>query len=153
MTTGEDVTASTRSELARLMTEFFRAVSFQPGEAPPYHMLHDLFVRGGKLIRNSGEEPEITTVEEFIAPRQRMVDRGELSEFEEAESDETTEIFGNIAHRFSTYHKRGRAGDAEFAARGVISTQFVRTPGGWKMSSMAWDDERPGLSIPERRLR
>ncbi|UUZ70087.1 hypothetical protein LP416_13350 [Polaromonas sp. P2-4] len=38
---------------------------------------------------------------------------------------------------------------APFEARGVISTQFVRTPEGWKISAMAWDDERPGLSIPE----
>jgi hypothetical protein len=33
---------------------------------------------------------------------------------------------------------------------GVISTQFIRTPRGWKMTSMAWDDERPGLTIPDR---
>jgi hypothetical protein len=150
MTTDEDVAAGTGTELARLMTEFFRAVSFQPGEAPPYHLLHDLFVPGGKLIRNSGDEPEITTVEEFIAPRQQMLDNGELTEFDEAEDAEITEIFGNIAHRFSTYSKRGRTGHAAFAARGVISTQFVRTPAGWKMSSMAWDDERPGLSVPQR---
>jgi hypothetical protein len=36
------------------------------------------------------------------------------------------------------------------AGRGLISTQFIRTPRGWKMSSMAWDDERPGLAIPDR---
>jgi hypothetical protein len=30
-----------------------------------------------------------------------------------------------------------------------ISTQFVKTTAGWKISAMAWDDERPGLSIPE----
>jgi hypothetical protein len=34
--------------------------------------------------------------------------------------------------------------------RGVISTQFIRARNGWKMSSMAWDDERPGLAIPDR---
>jgi hypothetical protein len=30
---------------------------------------------------------------------------------------------------------------AAFAARGRIATQFVRTPGGWRITSMAWDDE------------
>ena len=123
MTTDDDVTATTRAELARLMAEFFRAVSFQPGEAPPYHLLCDLFLPGGTLIRNSGDEPEISSVAEFIAPRQKMVDSGELTEFCEAESDEITEIFGNIAHRFSTYHKCGRTKDADFAGRGVISTE------------------------------
>jgi hypothetical protein len=33
---------------------------------------------------------------------------------------------------------------------GLISTQFIRTPTGWMMTSMAWDDERPGLAIPDR---
>ena len=31
----------------------------------------------------------------------------------------------------------------------MISTQFILTREGWKMSAMAWDDERPGLSIPD----
>ena len=26
---------------------------------------------------------------------------------------------------------------------------FLMTPMGWKISAMAWDDQRPGLSIPE----
>jgi len=34
-----------------------------------------------------------------------------------------------------------------FDARRMVTTQFVKTPEGWKMSAMAWDDERPGLSI------
>jgi len=34
----------------------------------------------------------------------------------------------------------------------VISTQFIKTPEGWKMSAMAWDDERPGLSLPAELL-
>ena len=29
----------------------------------------------------------------------------------------------------------------------MVTTQFINTPSGWKMTSMAWDDERPGLSI------
>jgi hypothetical protein len=59
-------------------------------------------------------------------------------------------IDGDVAHRMSTYAKRGVRDGAAFAARGVISTQFVRTTDGWRMSSMAWDDERPGLPLPER---
>jgi len=38
----------------------------------------------------------------------------------------------------------------QLVARGAISTQFVRTPGGWRIGSMAWDDERPGLELPAR---
>jgi hypothetical protein len=69
---------------------------------------------------------------------------------DEVEFAATTEVFGNVAHRFSTYEKRGTMQGEAIEGRGVISTQFIRTPSGWKMSSMAWDDERPGLAIPDR---
>jgi hypothetical protein len=66
------------------------------------------------------------------------------------EPQKTTEIFGNVAHRFSAYAKSGVSKGVAFHARGMISTQFVLTPTGWKMSAMAWDDERPGLTLPDR---
>ena len=53
----------------------------------------------------------------------------------------------NVAHRFSAYVKSGTSSGTSFDARGMVTTQFIKTPGGWKMSAMAWDDERPGLSI------
>lgn len=51
-----------------------------------------------------GERPEICGVAEFIRPRQQLVDSGELASFEEVEVAEITEVFGNVAHRFS--HRR-----------------------------------------------
>jgi hypothetical protein len=138
------------ADLARLMHRFLRAVSFEKGQQPAYVELRDLFVEGGTLIRAISAEPEISTVDEFIRPRQEMVDSGALEWFEEVEVADITEIFGNVAHRFSTYEKRGTMNGTAIDARGAISTQFVRTPDGWRMSAMAWDDERPGLSLPAR---
>jgi len=139
-----------RATLEALARRFFAAVSFEPGQRPGYDVLHELFIEDGKLIRNIGAQPEIATVEQFIEPRQRSVDSGELSAFHEAETAEITEVFGNVAHRFSTYTKSGVLGGVPFTGNGMISTQFIRTPDGWKMSSMAWDDERPDLTIPDR---
>ena len=73
MTIDEVEAERVRAELAELMAEFFRAVSFRPGTIPPYRRLHELFVVGGKLIRNNGDAPEITSVEEFIAVIPEMV--------------------------------------------------------------------------------
>lgn len=138
------------AELESLIEAFFRAVSFESGQRPAYARIRDLFMDDGKLIRNSTEIPEISSVDEFIASRQRLVDSGALTSFEEVEVAETTEVFGNIAHRLSTYEKRGTMDGEAIEGAGVISTQFIRTPAGWRMSSMAWDDERPGLAIPAR---
>ena len=139
-----------RADLKALTDEFFRAVSFETGQRPAYARIRELFIDDGKLIKNSSEVPEISSVDDFVVSRQRMFDSGALTSFDEVETAETTEVFGNIAHRFSTYEKRGTIDGEAVEGAGLISTQFVRTASGWKMSSMAWDDERPGLAIPDR---
>lgn len=143
---GEDTTS--KQDIDAIMAAFFRAVSFEEGEKPPYHTLYGLVIEGSYLIKNSAPVPEISTVSQFIEPRQRVVDSGELTRFKEVETAEITEIFGNVAHRFSTYAKYGSNTGGAFEGRGMISTQFILTPAGWKISAMAWDDERPGLTIP-----
>jgi hypothetical protein len=131
-----------------VLREFFRAVSFERGERPAYSTLRELFIAEGKLINLSGDVADIASVDGFIAPRQRAVDSGALAWFEEVELDGVDQVFGNVAHRFSNYAKVGERDGVEFSGRGMISTQFVRTRDGWRISSMAWDDERPGLSLP-----
>ena len=136
-----------QAELGRLTSEFFRAVSFEPGESPSYASIPALFIERGLLIKNVTSTPEISSVQEFIEPREALVASGNLTRFHEAEISETTVIFGNVGHRFSAYTKSGTSGGVSFEARGMVSTQFINTPAGWKISAMAWDDERPGLSI------
>ena len=144
--------ALVKDELDRLSANFFRAVTFDAGETPHYDDIYALFIESGLLIKNTGATPEIANVRGFIEPRAAMVRAGELTSFREVELSETTVVFGNVAHRFSAYAKSGTMKGVPFEGRGMISTQFVLTPGGWRVSAMAWDDERPGLSIPESAL-
>src|ERR1041384_7372549 len=120
-------------ELSALMDRFFLAVSFGTGGTPAYERLHDLFTPAGRLISAIGDGPDDTTVAGFAGPRR--------APGEEGGPGAVTESFGKVAHRFSTYEKRGVRDGKAFAARGRIATQFVRTPGGWRITSMAWDDE------------
>jgi len=143
-------TAAVVEELGQLVDRFFRAVSFEVGGRPSFSDIHELFIEPGLLIKNSGATPEISNIRQFIEPRQASVDTGELTRFHEAELSANTEIFGNVAHRFSGYAKSGTLKGVAFDAKGLISTQFVLTPTGWKISSMAWDDERPGLRLSDQ---
>jgi len=99
--------ALVKDVLDRLTANFFRAVTFDEGEAPPYDSIYALFIESGLLIKNTGTTPEISTVREFIEPRAAMVRAGELTRFREVELSETTVVFGNVAHRFSAYAKSG----------------------------------------------
>ncbi len=149
MTTSREV-SSTKREIDALTLAFFRTVSFSEGNKPSYQNLYQLFIKSGQLIKTSAATPEISTVRQFIEPRQLMVDLDELTDFFEVETAEVTEMFGNVAQRFSTYKKYGINKGAAFEGRGIISMQFIRTETGWKISSMAWDDERSGLTVPDR---
>jgi hypothetical protein len=137
------------AECRALMSAFFTAVSFERGGRPDYEALYGLFVEGGRLIRTGSDEPNIATVEQFVAPRLKLVESGTLEQFREVETGARTDVFGSVVHRLSTYAKSGVSNGVPFAAHGVISTQFVQTVAGWRMSSMAWDDERPGLTVPD----
>src|SRR3954471_9439889 len=130
----------TQANPESLIAEFFAAVSFPEGGAPRYERIRDVFVPEGLLIKNSGDTPEISSIDAFIAPRQELVDSGRLTAFEELELDGRDEGFGNVAQRLSTYSKRGVQDGVAFAGSGVITTQFIATPAGWRMTAMAWDD-------------
>jgi len=145
----DDPGSAVEHELGSVLRGFFAAVSFTD-QPPAYDRLHELFAEGGTLIRNSGPAPEVTTVDQFVISRQELVQSGALTAFQELEITGITEVFGKVAHRFSSYTKRGVMDGAAFEGRGVISTQFVETTQGWRISAMAWDDERPGLRIPDR---
>ncbi len=140
---------SVQLEHKRLVDGFFDSVSFEVGAATPsYGRIHELFIETGLLIKNSGATPEVSSLHQFIEPRQASVDCGDLTRFHEAELGATTDVFGSVAHRFSGYEKSGILKGVHFEAKGMVSTQFVLTPIGWRISAMAWDDERPGLVVP-----
>ena len=137
-----------KAAIDALATAFFALFSNKNGVQPNLTDIHELFVPEGRVIKASGPSPEICTLQEFIEPRQALLSGGTLMDFEEWEESERTVIFGHIAHRLSVYGKSGRLSGQGFSTRGLKSTQFLRTPQGWKMLSTVWDDEREGLSLP-----
>lgn len=138
------------SATSSLLAAFFAAVSFDEGAEPAYDGLHALFVERGLLVRAATGVPEAAGVREFIEPRRALVRSGRLKRFREWEISAREQAFGNVAHRFSVYGKSALLDGVATEARGMISTQFVRGPQGWRITVMAWDDERPGLAVPER---
>lgn len=130
--------------LDRIIVGFFRAVSFEPGQPPAYEQLRELFIARGLLVNTTGSSTEISDVERFIGIRQERFRAGEVTRYRVEEVSETTEIFGNVAHRASVFKRLGTRDNKTFETRGMIFTQFVRTPTGWLVSAAAWDDQRRG---------
>jgi hypothetical protein len=135
-------------EIADLTAAFFRLFSNRDA-VPRLERIFDLFVPRGVIARCVGDEPEVSTLEEFIAPRQLLLTNGTLTDFAERELSGTTETWGNIGRRVCTYEKSGVREGLPFASRGVKIFQFVRTTRGWRILSVAWDDEREGFAAPD----
>ncbi len=132
-----------------LTSTFFGLFSNKDRNKVDLSAIYQLFIPEGLIIKNVSSEPEIYNLHQFIEPREKMLNEGLLVDFKEEELSERTEIFGNIAHRFCLYFKSGVMSGEAFETRGMKTIQFVKTPNGWKMSSVAWDDEREGLVIPD----
>lgn len=62
------------------------------------------------------------------------------------------EVFGNIAHQFSTYESRFEREESEPVSRGINSIQMIRSANRWLIVNLVFDIERPDTSIPGRYL-
>ena len=140
---------TSKTEIDELTRSFFGLFSNVGGVKPDLDRIFDLFVPQGLIAKCGALAPEISTLKAFITPRQALLSDGSLTDFAEVETSERTYIFGSMAQRLSTYEKSGSRDGVPFVSRGVKSFQFVRTVDGWRILSMAWDDERDGLSLQE----
>ena len=63
------------------------------------------------------------------------------------------EQFGNLVSVWSTYESRHAEHDSQPFARGINSIQIVYAQGRFWVASILWDEERPGLALPEKYLK
>jgi hypothetical protein len=140
---------ASKAEIDELTRSFFGLFSNRGGVKADLGRIFDLFIPQGLIAKCGALDPEISTLQAFITPRQELLSNGSLTDFAEVEMSERTHIFGSMAQRLSTYEKSGSRDGIPFVSRGVKSFQFVRTVDGWRILSMVWDDERDGLSLQE----
>jgi len=70
------------------------------------------------------------------------------NDFFEVEVARRVQQFGNIAHAWSVYEARKAPDDATPERRGINSIQLFRNDAGhWQITSMIWDNERPGVEV------
>jgi hypothetical protein len=92
-------------------------------------------------------EPKPLTVEGWI---DRVKQRGS-KEFYERQVKYTSDVFGSVAHLWSTYEVR-ETPDGEAMVRGINSIQAVKQDGEWKVAGILWQAESPTDKVPEQYL-
>jgi hypothetical protein len=111
-----------------------------------------LFLPGGRLMPArpgvaGGLLDESFDIEGYIASRSPFF---ETNDFYEVEIARRTFEFGGMAHVLSAYEGRRSLGETPFL-RGVNSIQLFRDGHRWWVLSILWDNERPGLTLPDLR--
>lgn len=124
------------------MEDFLAAFVSGPDAVARAATLHDLLLPQAVVVRTCGEEPQVLDVDSFVAPRADLLSSGRLSDFREWPTEVAVEVFGDVAQAWVAYAKSWREGEIEHAGTGAKSVQAVRTGAGWRISAVAWDDER-----------
>ena len=92
------------------------------------------------IIRHVRGNPVIYDLRQFVEPREKILTDGTLTEFPEWESrreDRDLRLDRPPVQRVPQVRLPQRR---VVRGPGMKTTQFVRTPSGWKMSSLAWED-------------
>lgn len=132
--------AADRRAIDALAAAFFAAFSNVDGRPVDLSVLRALCLPHARMVKAVGSHPESCDIAGFIAPRDALLNGGRLRRFAEREVEARTDLFGNIAQRWCRYHKAGVLDGVAFEAEGWKSLQCVRTPSGWRIAGVAWDD-------------
>ncbi len=135
-------------EVRTTLDTFFSAFVSGPRAHECGEVLQQVMLPTAVVVRTCGGEPTSYTVKEFIAPRIELLTSGAVEDFREWATDVRVDLFGDIAQAWCGYAKSWSQGAERHHGRGRKSITLVRTGRGWRISAVAWDDERPGQAAP-----
>ncbi len=137
-----------RVEIDKVTKSLYRLICFPEGDKPDFWELKKIFMPGAKIINNN-EGPIVLSVTSYIQRIKDMIKKGVLKSYHEKEISSKTDIFGDIAQRFSTYETRLNPEDEEPFQVGIHSIQFIKEFGKWRVVSMIWNNESGQRKIPK----
>ncbi|MGV8913389.1 MAG: GNAT family N-acetyltransferase [Rhodoglobus sp.] len=136
------------SEINSTMSAFFSAFASPNQRAVDLRGLRSLFLPDAIIVAMADGVTKQYDLESFIEPRQALLNSGRLLDFSEQELAADMSIFGDIAQRWSLYSKSGALDGRSSADWGRKGFQFVRTPAGWRISAIVWQDGAVDEQIP-----
>ena len=136
-----------------IMKAFYEVISGPAGQARQWSRDRSLYISDIRFVamsENKSGQPvaHVVSHQQFVDDSDSML----LKEgFYESEIHRVTQKFGNIAHVFSTYETRQKAG-GPVTGRGINSIELFYDGKRWWVASNIWDDERPDNPLPPQYL-
>ena len=145
-----------------LVTSLYDVISGAAGKPRDWDRFRSLFLPDGRLgvirpeSRATQDAPARKGDVVFLTPDmyvQRDDPYFKTHGFFERSIANRVEVFGNLVHVWSTYESRHAEHDRQPFARGINSIQIVSAQGRFWIARILWDEERPGMALPEKYLK
>ena len=137
-------------DFRNLTHALYRVVSAAPAERN-WDAVRDYYHPEARLVR-TGVNPDgspfvrVFSLDAYIENVRELLD-GE-TRFSEVEIAQESVVFGNVARLTSVYEFTWQSPQETRRGRGVNFFTLIREAGQWRIMSIVWDNERPGLSLP-----
>jgi uncharacterized protein DUF4440 len=136
-------------DFRELTQALYRVVSAAP-EQRDWDAIRHYYHPEARLVR-TGVNPDgapfvsVFSLDAYIENVQHVLDGVRFSEVEVAQE---SVVFGNVARLTSVYEYTRQSATETVRGRGVNFFTLVHDAGQWRVMSIVWDNERPGLSLP-----
>jgi hypothetical protein len=147
-TNNSTVSMPNDAAIKKAVDDAYAAISFNEGQKPGYDSIQYAFIPKAQLINFIADTAQILSIDDFVKAFKNYVKTTNIKYFREEEIYGRTDQFGNIAQRISSYKTFANSTDIP-TERGVNSFQLIKTPDGWRVSSIIWDVEDKTLPIPD----
>lgn len=145
------VAAEDEAAIDAVLADLYACISGPAGEERNWETFDRVFAADARMTAFFGT-PDGNTSSMSLTPGEyreqigpRLVEMG----FEERETHRVLEVYGRIAHAFSTYQGTYNGGIMETSVEGINSIQFIKTDDGWKVHSLIWQQASPDLPVPK----
>jgi hypothetical protein len=132
-----------RLEIDNLVRLFFAIFTNTNHKQPDWSIIDDVCIPETIIIKKEGEKETVYSLQSFIEPRRIILINGTITDFEERETNNETNIIRNLAQRCSRYEKTGYLNGNYFQEYGNKLFQLINTSRGWKINSIIWEDDKP----------
>ncbi len=154
--TADRSAAADAATIDSIIGAVYDVISGDAGQARDWERFRTLFHRDARLIPTGKNSTtgvtgaRAMTPEDYIKGAQTMFAK---EGFHESEKARRVDIYGNIAHVFSTYEARGAKNEKQPFMRGINSFQLLNDGKRWWVMNIFWQAETPDTPIPKKYLK
>jgi hypothetical protein len=138
-------------KINKLVSELYLCICFDKGGIPPLEKVDKVFIPNATLINNSENVPSTYTIKQFVEYFKDRISKEGITSFLEREIANRTEIFGKIAHSFSTYETKISYNKRQiYNNTGINSIQMIKVDNLWFVNSLLWNHANEDRLLPKK---